>query len=165
MNKVNITEREVIVDTPKRFLRKEIRLKGGREIDWHYLNTPESVIVIPIIWNKQVLMLNQYRYNLKKRVIEFFSNHATTILTQGAVVVRKKSAALLGFTSLGAVFIGYRPHTLKSSFTYNFDVYAKKNLSIQISHKSLKFHPGPKNLSTVLKDSQNLQNLFFSHCR
>ncbi|MEU6225489.1 NUDIX hydrolase [Streptomyces sp. NPDC047042] len=63
-------EKEVITEGPKRFIREKLRMPDGEEIDWYYLDTPDSVMVVPITAEGNVVLIRQHRYNLKKYTLE-----------------------------------------------------------------------------------------------
>jgi ADP-ribose pyrophosphatase len=46
-------------------------MADGNEIDWYYVDTPPSVLVIPLTAEGHAIMVRQYRYNLRTHVLEF----------------------------------------------------------------------------------------------
>ncbi|MFG1669083.1 NUDIX hydrolase [Streptomyces sp. Y7] len=63
-------ESEVITGGPKRFIREKLRMPDGEDIDWYYVDTPHSVMIVPITADGDVVLIRQYRYNLKKYTLE-----------------------------------------------------------------------------------------------
>jgi len=61
---------EVIVAKPKKFIREDIRMPDGAEIDWYYMDTPASVMVVAVTEDGKLVMVEQYRHNLKRHAIE-----------------------------------------------------------------------------------------------
>lgn len=70
MQHATITETEVIVPGPKRFLREHLVMPDGYECDWWYIDTPPSVMVVPVTADGDLVMVRQYRHNLKRHVLE-----------------------------------------------------------------------------------------------
>ena len=54
----------------KIFTKKKLKMSDGRFLDWYYLDTPRSVIIIPLTVSGKLVLIKQYRYNLKKYVYE-----------------------------------------------------------------------------------------------
>jgi ADP-ribose pyrophosphatase len=70
MEDAKVTETEVIVPGPKRFLREHLVMPDGYECDWYYIDTPPSVMVVPVTSDGLIVMVRQYRHNLKRHVLE-----------------------------------------------------------------------------------------------
>jgi ADP-ribose pyrophosphatase len=66
-----IAQTEVLADGPKRFIREVLVMPDGTKIDWLYVDTPASVLVIPVMADGKFVMVLQYRHNLKRHVREF----------------------------------------------------------------------------------------------
>jgi ADP-ribose pyrophosphatase len=62
---------EIIVPKPKRFVREDLVMPDGYEIDWYYIDTPPSVLVVPVTAQGTVVMVRQWRHNLKRHTLEF----------------------------------------------------------------------------------------------
>lgn len=45
-------------------------MPDGQEIDWYYSDVPESVMVVPVTASGNVVLVKQYRYNLKLDTLE-----------------------------------------------------------------------------------------------
>jgi ADP-ribose pyrophosphatase len=60
----------VLVDKQKRFVRQVLRMPDGVEIDWYFVDTTPSVMVVPITDRGMVLLVKQYRHNLKRDTLE-----------------------------------------------------------------------------------------------
>lgn len=71
MQDAEITESEVIVASPKRFVREHLVMPDGYETDWFFVDTPPSVLVVPVTAGGNLVMVRQYRHNLKRHVLEF----------------------------------------------------------------------------------------------
>src|SRR5207248_10563038 len=65
-----ILRSEVIVAKPKKFIREDIRMPDGVEIDWYFMDTPASVMVVTATGDGTLLIVRQYRHNLKRHTIE-----------------------------------------------------------------------------------------------
>jgi ADP-ribose pyrophosphatase len=71
MADAKVTETEVIRAAPKRFVREHVVMPDGYECDWYYTDTPPSVLVVPVTEAGNLVMVRQYRHNLKRHVLEF----------------------------------------------------------------------------------------------
>jgi ADP-ribose pyrophosphatase len=71
MQDATLVKSEILLQAPKRFVRDNLRMADGNEIDWYYVDTPPSVLVIPVTAEGSVIMVRQYRYNLRAHVLEF----------------------------------------------------------------------------------------------
>ena len=71
MADAKLLKREILLDEPKRFVREVLVMGDGFQIDWFYVDTPPSVLVVPLTARGQLVMLNQYRHNLKRHALEF----------------------------------------------------------------------------------------------
>lgn len=76
MRDATLTETEVLLPAPKRFVREHMVMPDGYEIDWYFVDTPPSVLVVPITEAGDVVMVRQYRHNLKRHVLEFPAGNA-----------------------------------------------------------------------------------------
>lgn len=70
MKDSEILRSEVIVAKPKKFIREDIRMPDGVEIDWYFMDTPASVMVVAATEDGVLVMVRQYRHNLKRHTIE-----------------------------------------------------------------------------------------------
>jgi ADP-ribose pyrophosphatase len=55
---------------PKRFVREQLRMPDGYELDWYYVDTPPSVMVVPVTAAGNVVLVKQWRHNLKCDTLE-----------------------------------------------------------------------------------------------
>lgn len=70
MNKAKLIERKVLVDKFKKVVLEKLLLSDGSTLDWIYLDTKDSVMIVPITSDNKLVLVRQYRYNLKKFVFE-----------------------------------------------------------------------------------------------
>lgn len=70
MRDAELISTEVLLAKPKRFVCEVLRMPDGQEIDWYYSDTPESVMVVPITADGNVILIKQYRHNLKTDTLE-----------------------------------------------------------------------------------------------
>lgn len=68
---------EVLLAKPKRFVCEILRMPDGREIDWYYSDVSESVMVVPVTASGNVILVKQYRHNLKSDTLELPAGVAT----------------------------------------------------------------------------------------
>jgi ADP-ribose pyrophosphatase len=71
MQDARIVDTEVIVAAPKRFVRERVEMPDGYATDWYYVDTPPSALVVPVTADGNLVMITQYRHNLKRHVLEF----------------------------------------------------------------------------------------------
>lgn len=65
MRDAELIESEIILPEPKRFVREALAMPDGHKIDWYYIDTPASVMIIPVTANGNLVLVKQYRHNLK----------------------------------------------------------------------------------------------------
>jgi ADP-ribose pyrophosphatase len=70
MEDAELLDTEVVTESPKRFVREKLRMSDGQEIDWYYIDTPGSVMIVPITEGGEVVLIRQYRHNLKTYTLE-----------------------------------------------------------------------------------------------
>jgi ADP-ribose pyrophosphatase len=70
MRDAHIIETEIILPAPKRFVREALAMPDGTRIDWYYVDAPSSVMVIPITARGSLVLVRQYRHNLKRDTLE-----------------------------------------------------------------------------------------------
>jgi len=66
MADAKLLKRELLLDEPKRFVREVLMMPDGFQLDWFYVDTPPSVLVVPVTLRGQLVMVSQYRHNLKE---------------------------------------------------------------------------------------------------
>lgn len=71
MKDARVLDIEVITSAPKRFVRERLAMPDGYETDWYFVDTPPSVLVVPVTADGTLVMVRQYRHNLKRHVLEF----------------------------------------------------------------------------------------------
>jgi len=71
MKDARILETEVLLPKPKKFVRELVEMPDGYRCDWYYTDTPPSVMVIPVTAEGNLVLVRQYRHNLKAHVLEF----------------------------------------------------------------------------------------------
>jgi ADP-ribose pyrophosphatase len=71
MKDARLVSTEVITERPKRFVREHLVMPDGYEAEWYFVDTPPSVLVVPVTVDGNLVMVSQYRHNLKRHVLEF----------------------------------------------------------------------------------------------
>ena len=71
MADAELLKREVLWPKPKRFVREALRMPDGYETDWYYVDTPPSVLIVPVTVDGSMVMVRQWRHNLKRHTLEF----------------------------------------------------------------------------------------------
>jgi ADP-ribose pyrophosphatase len=70
MKDAQLIETETILARPKRFVREVLAMPDGNKIDWYYIDTPASVMILPVTADGTVVLVRQYRHNLKRHTLE-----------------------------------------------------------------------------------------------
>jgi ADP-ribose pyrophosphatase len=70
MKDARLVATDVILPWPKRFVREVLEMPDGKEIDWYYIDTPTSVMILPVTADGAVVLVRQYRHNLKCHTME-----------------------------------------------------------------------------------------------
>jgi ADP-ribose pyrophosphatase len=71
MQDARLVETEILLPKPKRFVREALVMPDGYECDWYYVDTPPSVMIVPVTADRQLVLVRQYRHNLKSHQLEF----------------------------------------------------------------------------------------------
>jgi 8-oxo-dGTP pyrophosphatase MutT (NUDIX family) len=71
MQDARLVETEILLPKPKRFVRQALVMPDGYECDWYFVDTPPSVMVVPVTADRQLVLVRQYRHNLKSHQLEF----------------------------------------------------------------------------------------------
>jgi ADP-ribose pyrophosphatase len=71
MKDARLLETEVLLPKPKRFVRETVEMPDGYRCDWYYVDTPPSVMIVPLTADGNLVFVRQYRHNLKAHVLEF----------------------------------------------------------------------------------------------
>jgi ADP-ribose pyrophosphatase len=71
MKDARILETEVLLPKPKRFVREAVEMPDGYRCDWYYVDTLPSVMIVPVTADGNLVLVRQYRHNLKAHVLEF----------------------------------------------------------------------------------------------
>jgi 8-oxo-dGTP pyrophosphatase MutT (NUDIX family) len=61
---------EELASEPKRFVHEKLSMPDGHIIDWYYMDVPGSVIIVPVTPTGDIVLVRQYRYNLKRYTLE-----------------------------------------------------------------------------------------------
>ena len=71
MQDAEVTDTELLLDEPKRFVHQRLLMPDDVKLDWYYVDTPPSVMVVPYLPDGQLVLVHQYRYNLGRYTLEF----------------------------------------------------------------------------------------------
>lgn len=71
MQDATLLRREILLARPKRFVREDLRMPDGYQCDWYYVDTPPSVLIVPVTADGTMIMVRQWRHNLKRHTLEF----------------------------------------------------------------------------------------------
>jgi ADP-ribose pyrophosphatase len=71
MRDARLIQTEILLPKPKRFVRETLRMPDGYQCDWYYVDTPPSVMIVPLTADGQLVLVRQYRHNLKSYQLEF----------------------------------------------------------------------------------------------
>ncbi len=70
MRDAEILSTDVVLAKPKRWVHELLRMPDGQEVDWYFTDTAPSVVVVPVTADGNVIMVKQYRHNLRQDTIE-----------------------------------------------------------------------------------------------
>jgi ADP-ribose pyrophosphatase len=70
MRDAQLVASEILLPKPKRFVRETLRMPDGHQIDWYYVDTPPSVMIVPVTAEGTVILVRQYRHNLQSYALE-----------------------------------------------------------------------------------------------
>jgi ADP-ribose pyrophosphatase len=70
MRHARLLKTEVIVPKPKRFVREALVMPDGYDVDWYYIDSPASVMIVPVTAAGDLVLVRQYRHNLKRDTLE-----------------------------------------------------------------------------------------------
>jgi 8-oxo-dGTP pyrophosphatase MutT (NUDIX family) len=71
MKDARLVETEILLPKPKRFVRETLVMPDGYECDWYYVDTPPSVMIVPVTIDQRLVLVRQYRHDLKSYQLEF----------------------------------------------------------------------------------------------
>lgn len=71
MSDARIIETEILLPKPKKFVRELVQMPDGYRCDWYYVDTLPSVMIVPLTADGNLVLVRQYRHNLKAHVLEF----------------------------------------------------------------------------------------------
>jgi 8-oxo-dGTP pyrophosphatase MutT (NUDIX family) len=71
MKDARLIETEILLPKPKRFVHEALEMPDGHRIDWYYVDCAPSVLVVPCTADGQLVMVRQYRHNLRDYQLEF----------------------------------------------------------------------------------------------
>jgi ADP-ribose pyrophosphatase len=71
MRDARVLETEILLSKPKRVVRELVEMPDGYQCDWYYLDSGPSVLVVPLAADGHLVLVRQYRHNLKSHVLEF----------------------------------------------------------------------------------------------
>jgi ADP-ribose pyrophosphatase len=71
MSDARIIETEVLLPKPKKFVRELVQMPDVYQCDWYYVDTLPSVMIVPLTADGNLVLVHQYRHNLRAHVMEF----------------------------------------------------------------------------------------------
>ena len=84
-----LVSRKMLLDGPKHFVHERLRMPDDAEVDWYYVDTPDSVMIIPITDSGKLVFVRQYRYNLRSYTLELPAGLVGDDEDAGGAVVRE----------------------------------------------------------------------------
>lgn len=139
----------------KKFVKEDLLMPDGNKLDWYYLDTPKSSIIVPITPDNEFVMIRQYRHNLKKYVIEFPAggdNPQTELLEE------------TGYSSSNIELLG-KYYTLPSETNRWVSIYLAKNVTKIQEPKLDDVIEKYFDISVILKNFKNKLELeSLEHC-
>ena len=70
MKDAQLVTSEELAGEPKRFVHEKLSMPDGYIIDWYYMDVPRSVMIVPVTPAGEIVLVHQYRYNLKRYTLE-----------------------------------------------------------------------------------------------
>jgi len=70
MSDAKVLSKELLVDSFKKVVNEKIQFTPEDIQDWIYMDTPKSILVVAITPDKQLVLVNIYRHNLRQSVVE-----------------------------------------------------------------------------------------------
>jgi ADP-ribose pyrophosphatase len=70
MRDAELVHSEILAKSPKRFVHEVLRMPDGEQIDWYYIDSPRSAMIVPLTTEGSVVLIEQYRYNLRRKTLE-----------------------------------------------------------------------------------------------
>src|SRR3989304_9528957 len=71
MKKARLLKKGVIFNRfGKTLVKERLKVSDGSELDWYYLDTPASTLIVPLTKKGELVLVKVFRYNLKKTVYE-----------------------------------------------------------------------------------------------
>ncbi|EDK72634.1 NUDIX hydrolase [candidate division TM7 genomosp. GTL1] len=99
-----IISKELLVDSFKKVVQEKIQLDNGEVLDWIYLDKPSSIVVVALTPDKEAVLVNVYRHNLREDVSELPAGDAANeVMIEGA---RRELLEETGFTSNEVIELG-----------------------------------------------------------
>jgi ADP-ribose pyrophosphatase len=89
MRDAQLAETEILLPEPKRFVREKLIMPDGCNLDWYYVDTPASAMVVPVLASGELILVRQYRHNLKSYTLEFPAGTVGDGETPGAAACRE----------------------------------------------------------------------------
>jgi ADP-ribose pyrophosphatase len=70
--KLSVLSRDTVFSKfGKKMIHEKLKMKDGNILDWYYLDSSDSVLIVPLTNNNETLLIKQNRFNLRKNVYEF----------------------------------------------------------------------------------------------
>jgi ADP-ribose pyrophosphatase len=71
MADAEVADTEYLLEEPKRFVHQRLLMPDDVKLDWYYVDTPPSVLVVPVLADGNLVLVHQYRHNLSRYTLEF----------------------------------------------------------------------------------------------
>lgn len=70
MKNAKIIKKKILVNKFKKVIQETLRMSDGSKLEWIYLDSPDSVIIVGLTKDRKLVIVRQYRHNLKSFVYE-----------------------------------------------------------------------------------------------
>lgn len=106
MRDAELVHAELLAKAPKRFVHEVLRMPDGERVDWYYVDSPRSAMVVPLTADGSVVLIEQYRYNLRRRTLELPAGVGDSSETPEATALRElREETGYGASNSGAVSV------------------------------------------------------------
>lgn len=106
MKDSKVVKKELLVNSFKKVVKETLLEPDGTEIEWIYQDTPKSVMIIAITSDNNLILINQYRYNLKEYTLELPAGGLDKQDSDELAAAKRELKEETGYTSENIINLG-----------------------------------------------------------